>query len=386
MKIHPYCATVPKMDDAQFRELVDDIATNGLLDHITLLDGEILDGRHRFRACQSIGIEPKFVEYDGDDPEAFVISKNKKRRHLSATQLAAWGAKLDALPRGGQKGNVNAAARKNESESVRIRSGQSESEIAKKLGISDRLLSAGKRVLREGAPEVFEAMEGDDVAAMDAARIADAPHEDQVEALKRAMDNRDKTLASAVNSIRKERLSEETMPELPADTYRVVVVDPPWEIEAGYDRPNRLLQSAGPPYPTMSLDEIKDMELPLLADDAWVFLWTIRSFLFDAPAVLEAWGVEFCFPMVWHKPWGPQVKERPQSNGEYILVGRKGKAEFRDLTKFQMVFDAPNPKDHSVKPDEFYELIKRVTVGPRLDMFSRRQIEGFYPWGKEAKV
>jgi hypothetical protein len=42
----------------------------------------ILDGRNRYRACLEARVEPRFVEFDADDPIAFVVSVNIKRRHL----------------------------------------------------------------------------------------------------------------------------------------------------------------------------------------------------------------------------------------------------------------------------------------------------------------
>ena len=277
------------------------------------------------------------------------------------------------------------SASKNEMLILASRSKGSLREGAKRDGVSPATQVYANKVVRDSPPEVVEAVKQGIVRVSDAKQISDAPWEDQREAVDRVWKRRDRTAVSSLNVINNKRRSEETMPALPKNEYRVVVVDPPWPISAGYDRPVNLKVQAGPPYPTMTLEQIKnDIALPL-ADEAWVFLWTVRSFLFDAPAVLKAWGVEYCFPMVWHKPWGPQAMNRPQSNAEYILVGRQGKPKFRDTEDFRMAFNAPREKAHSTKPDKFYETIKRVTVGPRLDMFSRRPIDGFDAWGKEAK-
>ncbi len=46
----------------------------------------VLDGWHRYLACQSIGAEFWFEAFTGDDPDAFVESKNDHRRHMNASQ------------------------------------------------------------------------------------------------------------------------------------------------------------------------------------------------------------------------------------------------------------------------------------------------------------
>lgn len=76
------------MSDEEYEILSKDIATNGQLEPITLFEGVILDGWHRFQACAELNIEPKYKEYDGNDPVAFVLSKNLHRRHLNASQRA----------------------------------------------------------------------------------------------------------------------------------------------------------------------------------------------------------------------------------------------------------------------------------------------------------
>lgn len=84
MDFHELSNKYPLMVGAEFKQLCDDILANGLREPIILFAGKILDGRNRHRACVASGVEPRYEEYVGDDPEAFVDSLNLHRRHLSA--------------------------------------------------------------------------------------------------------------------------------------------------------------------------------------------------------------------------------------------------------------------------------------------------------------
>ena len=173
--------------------------------------------------------------------------------------------------------------------------------------------------------------------------------------------------------------------KLPCGKYRTVVVDPPWPmVKVGREvRPN---QTAEMDYETMSVEDIGALDIhSILEPDAFVFLWTTQRFLRAGFDILDGWGLKYMLEMVWHKPGGFQIYGRPQFNHESVLVASMGTPQFTDVRDFSCAFNAPR-NGHSVKPDAFYATLRRVTPAPRLDMFARRSIDGFEPWGDEAPV
>ncbi len=84
---HPLGELFPLIEGPEFDALVADIRKHGkLLFPITTYEGQILDGRNRYRACRAANVEPKFESYAGDDPTGFVLSANIARRHLAPEQ------------------------------------------------------------------------------------------------------------------------------------------------------------------------------------------------------------------------------------------------------------------------------------------------------------
>ena len=125
LSIYPAADLFPMMTPDELVALGEDIKTNGLTNPITLWvadpdadlgatvleDTVLLDGRNWFAALEAVGIDPlerikEFrVEKPPTDPDAFVLSANLHRRHLTGEQKRELIAKvLAAQPERSNRG------------------------------------------------------------------------------------------------------------------------------------------------------------------------------------------------------------------------------------------------------------------------------------------
>ena len=153
MKQHTLSAAFPSMSAADLKELAADIGANGLHTSITLYQGEVLDGWHRYQACQMVNVTPSMVDYVGDDPVAFVKSANCHRRQLSASQKAA---AIVALHDWNPIGNPNWAPG--------ARWTVSAAEMAEEAGVSERTIKQAKVVEAKGTEEQKRAVKDGDLS------------------------------------------------------------------------------------------------------------------------------------------------------------------------------------------------------------------------------
>ena len=165
--------------------------------------------------------------------------------------------------------------------------------------------------------------------------------------------------------------------------YDVIVVDPPWPMKkiVRACRPN---QTEKLDYATMSIAEIKELQIPRNPKGAHLWLWTTHKFMPDAFEILKAWDARYICTFTWNKPGGFQPYGLPQYNSEFALYARIGSPQkFKCLREFKTSFSAPRGK-HSEKPEMFYAMVRDKTNGKRLDMFNRRNIQGFQGHGHES--
>jgi hypothetical protein len=176
MRWHPYAELFPWIEGHAFDEFKADVAKRGVIEPVVMFDGQLLDGRNRYMAARDLGIEYPVTDYAGDDPLGYVIAKNLARRHLTESQRAMVGAKLENMP----------AHRPAEKDANLHTSRQA---AAERVNVSPRSIATAKVVQEQGIPEVGTAVERGDVSVSAAEKIARLPQEEQPAALEKALPN-----------------------------------------------------------------------------------------------------------------------------------------------------------------------------------------------------
>jgi hypothetical protein len=170
VKFHPLSELFPLLEGKAFEELVTDIEINGVREPVLTYQGQILDGRNRWRACEAAHLEAPTVEYTGNAPLAHVISLNLHRRHLDDSQRAVVAAKI---------ANMN-PGRRAEGAAEHV----SQEEAAAVMNVSRTQVVRAKRVLKKAPPEIVTAVETGRVSVAAAEAIADEPAEVQTTTLR----------------------------------------------------------------------------------------------------------------------------------------------------------------------------------------------------------
>lgn len=168
---HPASLLFPLMDGIELQRLMDDVREHGLLEPIVLLEGQVLDGRNRLRACENVGVAPRFIEWEsnGLTPTEWVVSMNLHRRHLTTAQRAALA--LDLLP------HLEAEARERMSEGGKGSpipddlQGRSDEKAADLVGVGRSTVAAAKAIQKRD-PDVVHRMRSGEVNVAQAAREA----------------------------------------------------------------------------------------------------------------------------------------------------------------------------------------------------------------------
>jgi len=171
--------------------------------------------------------------------------------------------------------------------------------------------------------------------------------------------------------------------------YQIIYADPPWGINVRKGTSNKLRPSH---YSRMSIKDIAGLQIPQIADiNCALFLWVTMPALNRAFEVIETWGFRYStVAFTWVKlnknnmglftgcGWWTRA------NAELCLLGIKGSLKRVSRSVPQII--ASPIMNHSRKPDEIVRdrIIALLGDLPRVEIFSRRKVEGWDCWGNEV--
>ena len=194
---HPFADVFPLLDDDDLGTLTEDIRENGQREPVILYDGKILDGRNRYRACVELGIPAIFDHSKASNDEEALresVSRNLRRRHLTASQRAMIGA--DLLPmfeamakqRQIQSGVDHGAGQKvgaNWPQPFDDRAPRARDDAADASESSPRQVQRAKHVKADGVPELVSAVRAGDIAVRRAEEVSKLDEDTQREVVAR---------------------------------------------------------------------------------------------------------------------------------------------------------------------------------------------------------
>ena len=374
---HPAADAFPMMDKKRYRELLEDIRIHGQREPITLCDGMILDGRNRYKACLELGITPKTKVFEGD-PWAYVWSLNGQRRDLVAEQRyliwkycheqsEAWQA---------EQRRIKEEANRKRSEAMqgvpyapKGKERKPEKVVQQSVGAHTPPATKAKAAASKTNPGAVA--RGDKL-------VKNRP--DLAEKVRLGL----MKPAEAHRQMKRDEVKEKVR-ALPSGKYRIIYADPPWEYGDG--RTGDLITATGAlhHYPTMSLSELKAMDIQgLAAEDSILFLWATVPLLPEALELAKAWGFTYKSHFVWDKV-KHNMGHYNSVRHELLLICTKGSGT-PEVSKLFDSVQVIERQEHSRKPEEFRMIIDTLyPSGPRIELFCRgEQPSGWEAWGNET--
>jgi N6-adenosine-specific RNA methylase IME4/ParB-like chromosome segregation protein Spo0J len=369
---------IPPLSNEEFKQLERNILEEGIREPLITWNGILIDGHNRYRIAQEHDINYETLEKEFENinrVKEWMVNNQLGRRNLPEFvrgELLSFIRDL-LITIGKEKlveaGKIYGEGHRKEEPLSTIDKGShnTQKEIADKLGWSTGKVAMFDIVRTKAPEEVKEKLRTGEVS------INQAYKEIKKEEKK----------VERVELIQKqiEDIEEGLLPDL-VGLFDVISVDPPWPYEGesknltSFDSLGRRVAN---PYPEMSIEQIKNIELPLM-DNSVVLLWTTHKFLPDAFEILKEWELDYKATLVWNKEkLGMGAWFRMQC--EFCLVGIKGKPYWENTTYRDIITESR--REHSRKPDCFFEMIEKITMGNRLEYFSREKREGWKVFGND---
>lgn len=358
---------IPALLDEERSGLEASLKAEGCRDALIVWNGMLIDGHNRYEICQKHNIEFQTTEisFDSrDDAKIWIIQNQFSRRNLNSYQRGKLALELKPL--------IANKAKKQQGTRVDISQNSGESlipidtqkKVAKAARVSHDTISKIEKIEKKATPKQKEQLEKGESSI------------NHIHKQIRSQERRQERIQSLMD------LSQKPTEELGSlGLFPVIYADPPWLYEHSKSDSRKIENQ----YPTMTLEDIKALEIPT-TPDAILFVWATSPKLTEAIEVIQAWGFNYRTCMVWVKDRiGPGYYARQRH--ELLLIAKKGNMVTpKEANRPDSVIESPREKIHSKKPDIVYELIEQMySELPKLEMFARsNDRENWSVWGNES--
>ena len=178
-------------------------------------------------------------------------------------------------------------------------------------------------------------------------------------------------------------------PPLPNKKYAIIYADPPWDYKGQKQHKGPGRKNSGGAtthYPTVKVSDMEKWDISSICEEnCLLFMWSSSPHLDQAIKLGKAWGFKWAtVAFIWEKE-----KVNPgfytMSQCELCLVFKRGKIPRPRGIRNAKQLIISNRTKHSEKPDEARNRIyKMFPLHNRIELFARKQTEGWDTWGLEA--
>lgn len=342
----------------EFKQLEENILSEGIRDKIITWQGFIIDGHNRYEIACRHNLLFETLEFEFDNIEAvkdWMDANQLGRRNLTEDQ---WQISI------GRRYNREKKAATGRSDrsfgDANFTTPKTEKKLSEEYKVSPRTIhnyaQKAKQFekLQEEKPELSQAIWSGEKSFKEIRK-----------------EEKKEEFLNNIELINQKAKSFDDFDGL----YDVVVIDPPWPYEV---RQSDVSHGMRNPYPMMSIDKLSKVNIPA-AENCIMWLWTTNAFMREAFMLLDAWGFKQKSILTWAKD---RFNLGDWLNGqtEHAILAVKGKPLMKKGKS--TLLNAPR-RAHSQKPDEFYDMVKEICPGRRIDIFSRCKREGFDEYGSE---
>ena len=435
-----FAGLIPPLTEEEYKGLERSILSEGCRDALVVWNDTLIDGHNRYKICTEHEISYEIVSKDFDDRNAamlWMMNNQLSRRNLNDFQrveivrkcenaVKAEALKRQEATRFGNGGDKFTTTAEKSRETLGAMAKVSGSTYEHATAIIDKApeavtnavrknelsINAGYEVTKmppeqqnEVSERISKGEKAKDVVAEVRSRsgvsaktydravvvIETAPEE-----LKAELREGNITINQAFNQMKRaeklakreearqqnaEKVQTLSNPLEAQGLFQTIVIDPAWDYSEEGD--NDQFGRGRPDYCLMPIEEIEALPIEKISDkNCHLYIWVTNRSLPKSFHLMDKWNFRYVTCLTWIKPhYGVGNYFRGQT--EHILFGVKGSQPLKrhDVGTW---FEAPRGERHSAKPDEFYSLVESCSYAPYIDIFGRREREGWSVWGENA--